>query len=104
MTTDTLSENEQTLDEGTPAVMALRLVESLMQEAREDQSLQVYVEIDRRMVALIEDNFSKNPRDPDALKWLWQLAGTWSTKMRGASSSKIRRLFSLLDILPRPTG
>jgi hypothetical protein len=99
-----VEDSERKLDEGTPAVMALRLVEYLMNEAREDQTLKPYVEVDQRMVPLMEDGFSKDPRDPDALKWLWQLAGTWSIKMRGANSSKIRRLFSLLDILPRPTG
>jgi len=85
------------LDEKAPAVIALRILQQIVVEARRDQAHKVYAELDLRKLNDLQVAMAKNPADQSAVQWLRQMALGWNTKLRGNPALRFRRMFDMID-------
>ena len=86
------------VNEDAPTVMALRMLQKMIIEARRDYHLRSYAELDLRVVATVLATLGKNPADAGAVQWLRQLALSWHTKMRGEPKRKFTQIFDFIDL------
>ena len=67
---------------------AVRTLKSLVERARADSSLEVYVQIDERALAIIEARLQAGLKKTDLRElalWVGQIAMHWEIRNRGAS-------------------
>lgn len=83
--------------EEDPARRALTIIEKCLHRATEEKRLLDLVAIDLRAVATLKEKLTRNARDPDALKWLQQLAIVWSTRLSGLEILTFREVYRLLE-------
>lgn len=72
------------MGESEPILIALTLVEHFVRSAEKSGQFAAIVKIDLRAVASLRLKLEKNPTDPDAVKWVRQLAHSWSARLAGA--------------------
>lgn len=83
--------------EDDPALRALATIEKCLVRAAEEKRLVDLVTIDLRAIATLKEKLGRNRRDPDALKWLQQLAIVWSTRLSGLEILTFREVYRLLE-------
>ncbi len=89
------------LDEKAPAVIALRILQQIVVDARRDQQHKVYAEMDLRKLNELQVKLAANAADHDAVQWLRQMALSWNTKLRGNPALRFRRMFDLIESVRR---
>ncbi len=89
------------LDESAPAVMAFKMLQKLIVDARTDVALKTYAETDLRALQDVQNTLLHKPNDPGAAQWLRQLALNWQTKTRNSHPLKFRRILELVDSVKR---
>jgi len=90
-----------TLNEQAPAVMALRILQQIVVEARRDAQHKVYAEMDLRKMNELQVKLASNAADTDAVQWLRQMALGWNTKLRGNPALRFRRMLDLIEQVRR---
>jgi len=86
------------LDEKAPAVVALRILQQLVVDARRDPQFRTYADMDLRVMnEEVQLALAKNPKDPSAVQWLRQMALSWNTKLRGNPALRFRRMFDMIE-------
>lgn len=91
------AETLRTPTEEDPALRALAAIEKCLVRAAEEKRLVDLVTMDLRSVASLKEKLGRNRRDPDALKWLQQLAVVWSTRLSGLEILTFREVYRLLE-------
>lgn len=89
-----MRQDEQTLADLRGAEKSLRgavtTLRSLIERARADSSLDVYVQIDARALARIEERLNAGLRKAEVRElalWIGQIAMHWEIRYRGASKT-----------------
>lgn len=85
------------LNEKAPAVIALRILQQLVLEARKDPQHRTYADMDLRKMNEMQIELAKNSADPSAVQWLRQMALSWNTKLRGNPALRFRRMFDMIE-------
>ncbi len=89
------------LNEKAPAVIALRVLQQIVVEARRDVQFRTYADMDLRVMNDVQTALAKNSADPSAVQWLRQLALSWNTKLRGNPPLRFRRVMDLIESVRR---
>ncbi|HEX9464234.1 MAG TPA: hypothetical protein VGB82_16675 [Alphaproteobacteria bacterium] len=89
------------LNEKAPAVVAMRILQQLVLEARKDPAHRTYADLDLRKMNELQISLAKNAADPSAVQWLRQMALSWNTKLRGNPALRFRRMFDLIEQVRR---
>jgi hypothetical protein len=90
-----------TLNEKAPAVIALRILQQIVLEARKDVANRTYADLDLRKMNELQVALAKNSADPSAVQWLRQMALGWNSKLRGNPALRFRRMFDMLEQVRR---
>ena len=85
------------LDEKAPSVVALKILQQLVVDARRDPQFRAYADTDLRVMNDLQVTLAKNPKDAAAVQWLRQLALSWNTKLRGNPPLRFRSLLDLVE-------
>jgi hypothetical protein len=89
------------LNEQAPAVIALRILQQIIIEARKDVAHRTYADLDLRKLNELQVALAKNSADPSAVQWLRQMALGWNTKLRGNPALRFRRMFDMIEQVRR---
>lgn len=83
-----------------PALQALMIIEKYVHRAKRTRKFPDIINAELRAVAIIRSRLDRNPADPEAVKWLKQLAIAWSTRLSGDDPLTFRILFRILETCP----
>ena len=90
-----------TLNEKAPAVIALRVLQQIVVDARKEVAHRQYAELDLRKMNELQLALAKNAADQSAVGWLRQMALGWNSKLRGNPALRFRRIFDMLESVKR---